>query len=199
MIKRSTWVLLATFAILLAVVLLLPQFKGKEEEPTPIVTPELESPFTFAIADVVEFEVVGSDGASVLVNRDEGSAWKLVEPEAETSETNNIEGVVAGVININLLTKIDPAPPADVSGLEPPLYIVTMVNKNGNEEAFLIGELTPTSSGYYIQTDDGQVYVADKTKIDQVIELVRNPPVNVTPTLTLNPKGSDIPDATPTP
>jgi len=182
MIKRSTWILLAVFAVLLAVVLLLPQFKGKEEEPTPTLTPALETPFTFAVADIMEFEVVSSDGDTVRVARDEDNTWKLVEPDEETSETNNIEGVVAGVININLLTKIDPAPPADVSGFNPAMYVVRMFDKNGAEESFYIGSLTPTSSGYYIQTEDGQVYVADKTKIDQVIELVQNPPINMTPT-----------------
>lgn len=199
MIKQSTWVLLVILAILLAVVLLLPQLKGNEEEQTPTETPTLESPFKFTVADVVEFEVVSLDGKTVLVNRDEGGIWKLVEPDEKTEETNNIEGVVAGVININLVTEIDPAPPADVSGLEPPMYVVTMVNIDGDEESFVIGTLTPTSSGYYIQTTDGKVYVANKSKIDQVIELVLNPPIYLTPTPTMAPEGSDIPFVTPTP
>lgn len=199
MIKQSTWVLLAIFAILLAAVLLLPQLKGKEAEPTPTLSPALESPFSFAVADVVEMEVVGSDGIAVVVQRDENSTWKLVEPEEETSETNNIEGVVAGLVNINLITKIDPAPPAEVSGLNPAMYVVTLLEKNGAEESFRIGALTPTSSGYYIQTNDGQVYVADTTKINQVIELLQNPPIYMTPTPILMPEGSDNPEATSTP
>jgi hypothetical protein len=106
--------------------------------------------------------------------------------------------VVAGVVNINLLSKIDPAPPTDISGVEPPMYSVTMVNKNGDEEGFSIGNLTPTSSGYYILTDDGQVYVADKTKIDQVIDLVLSPPIETTPTPTQLDMESEVPSITST-
>lgn len=196
MITRSTWVLLAIFVILLAVVLLLPQFKGNEAEPSPTITPVLESPFTFLVGDVVEFRVVSSDGATVIVGRGDDSIWKLIEPKEEVSESNNIEGVVAGIVNINLLTKIDPAPPADVSGIASPMYTVTMVDKNGKEEGLLIGNLTPTSSGYYVQTDDGQVFVAETSKIDQVIELVQNPPIDITPTPLI--QESEVPLVTPT-
>ncbi len=185
MIKRSTWVMLAVLAVLLAILLLLPKFKGIEAEATPSPTPSLEAPFSFSVSEVAELHVIGSDGTSVKVKRDESSNWKLIEPDEEVSESNNIEGVVSGVINMNLLSKIDPPPPADVSGISTPSFTVTIINKSGDEEKFLIGNLTPTSSGYYIQTADGQVYVADKYDIESVIDLVMNPPIKETPTPSL--------------
>ncbi|NMC14508.1 MAG: hypothetical protein GYA34_16680 [Chloroflexi bacterium] len=197
MIRRSTWLVLAIFVVLLAVVLLLPKIKGIGTEATPSITPALESPFTFSVSDVVEFDVLSSDGVSVKVKRGEDNKWKLVEPQEEISESNNVEGVVSGVININLLSKISPPPPADVSGIASPQYFVTMINASGKEEKFSIGNLTPTSSGYYIETSDKQVYVADKYKIEQVIDLVKNPPIKETPTPT--PEISETPLASSTP
>jgi hypothetical protein len=199
MIKRSTWVLLAVFAILLAVVLLLPKFKGTVAEPTSTTTPAIESPFTFAVGDVVEFRVENRvDGSTLIAKRGDDNAWKLVQPDEELSPSNNVEGVVAGIVNIDLLSKIDPPPPADLSGLDSPIYTVTLVNKSGAEEGLVIGNLTPTSSGYYVQTDDGQVYVADQSKIYQAIDLSVRPPLNITPTTTQSDQGSEAPVITPT-
>ncbi len=199
MIKRSTWVLLAIFAVLLAVVLLLPKFKGTEAEPTPTETPAIASPFTFAVGDVVEFRVDNRIAGNTLIfKRGEDNTWKLVQPEEELAESNNVEGVVAGIVNINLLSKIDPAPPADVSGLNSPMYSVTIVNKNGDEEGLLIGNLTPTSSGYYVQADDGQVYVADQNNTYQAIDLAVRPPIETTPTTATTDQGSEVPEITTT-
>lgn len=199
MIRRSTWVVLAIFVVLLAVVLFLPKIKGIEAEATPSLTPALESPFSFSVSDVVEFHVSSPEGVLVKVKRGEDNKWKLIEPEEEISESNNIEGVVSGVININLLSKIDPPPPADVSGIASPQYTVTMINASGKEEKFSIGNLTPTSSGYYIETTDKQVFVADKYKIDQVIELAQNPPIKETPTPTLEISETPLASSTPKP
>jgi hypothetical protein len=39
-----------------------------------------------------------------------------------------------------------------------------------------VGSATPTQSGYYVRKD-GMVYVAGKFEIDDLVDLLKNPPV----------------------
>jgi hypothetical protein len=72
--------------------------------------------------------------------------------------------------------------PAD-AGLSQPSYVMTVKVTGGTEEVVRIGDLTPTSSGYYASLNDGSdVLVVDKTGLDALLNLVTSPPYASTPT-----------------
>ena len=53
---------------------------------------------------------------------------------------------------------------------------------NGTSHKIEVGNVTPTSSGYYVRFDGGKIYVIEKSGIDSVLNLLTAPPFPATAT-----------------
>ena len=66
---------------------------------------------------------------------------------------------------------------------------------SGSTHKIEVGNLTPTSSGYYVRFDGGKIYVIAQSGIDALLNLLTSPPFPATAT----PVATPVPINTPTP
>jgi hypothetical protein len=110
------------------------------------------------------------------------------------TDISQAESAVSQLVSLTVLSSVDPAPSADVTGLNPADYTVTIDFNNGSQKVLLVGKVTPIQNGYYSQLDGGPVDVVNKYGMDAFLKLLSNPPV-ATPTAV----PTAVPDVTSTP
>ena len=184
MIRRSTWIFLGIFAVLVAAAFIWQRYAKKEPtEATPTTGQDillnLESPITSLRIEGVETQIVE------LV-RDEQDQLKLSIPEGEETDTEAVDSAIGQLSTLSVLSSFEQAPDLGAIGLVVPLYRISIKLENGQQIVLNVGKLTPTGSGYYVQKDDGEgVYVVSKYSLDSLLDLAKNPPVKPTPTPSL--------------
>ena len=188
MIKKNTQIVLLVFGILLVVVFALRQRPAAEEEEFPTPTPDALAFLDFSALEVVSIRVEDAEGSLVLAERGEGEGtWTLIEPEAPAEETDaaTIEAAVGEATRLTALSTFDEAPEAEVLGLDPPQYTITILLESGEEIVILVGNVTPPDTGYYVQVtqaNDEATAVVGKFGLDPILDLLRMPPILGTPT-----------------
>ena len=65
---------------------------------------------------------------------------------------------------------------------------------NGANHKIEVGNLTPTSSGYYVRFDGGKIYVIEKSGIDALLNLLTAPPFPATATPVANTRTHKYPN-----
>ena len=181
MIRRTTWILLGIFLILLVVLFFL-QRSGLtgETEATPT------DPVTFLFdpqgKSITGLRVADRIGKVVEVQKVAGSIWTLLEPVGEQADTGRIESAIAQVESLRILTTLKTALKLDTIGLNPAAYQITITLDDEQQQTAFVGNLTPTQSGYYVLLVGQPEVVVDKTAIDGLLNLLTDPPILRTPT-----------------
>jgi hypothetical protein len=193
MIRRTTWIYLALFIALLGFAW---YFQSSKEKAAAQVTP---TPGTQSLLNIEEssiksLKIEDNQGKIVALGRDEKGLWSLTEPKADMTDISQAESAVSQLVSLTVLSSVDPAPSADVTGLNPADYTVTIDFNNGSQKVLLVGKVTPIQNGYYSQLDGGPVDVVNKYGMDAFLKLMSNPPV-ATPTAV----PTAVPDVTSTP
>jgi hypothetical protein len=149
--------------------------------------------------------IISSDGHSVAIKR-EPTGWTFsIEAEAFTAADQAAAEQAASQAQGLRLTasEIKPTTP-DLSafGLDKPAYTYQLVLSNGKMVAFKIGAATVTGDGYYLQKEGGTIVAVDKYMMDNLLNLLKQPPYKITPTpsptpATALPTGTMTPTPTP--
>jgi hypothetical protein len=183
MIRRTTWIFVALFVILLGVLFYLQRADGTGAGAE---TPTLAAAFFLDTQekDIDGLRIADDTGQSVAVARGEDGSWTLVEPAGQPADTARIEAAILQAESWRIVDALENAPPADVAGLEPPQYRVEATLSDGGEQTALIGDQTPVQNGYYARLEGGPVVVVAQTSADTLIELLATPPIAVTPSVT---------------
>jgi hypothetical protein len=193
MIRRTTWIYLALFIALLGFAW---YFQSSKEKAAAQVTPTpgTQSLFNIEESSIKSLKIEDNQGKIVALGRDEKGLWSLTEPKADMTDISQAESAVSQLVSLTVLSSVDPAPSADVTGLNPADYTVTIDFNNGSQKVLLVGKVTPIQNGYYSQLDGGPVDVVNKYGMDAFLKLMSNPPV-ATPTAV----PTAVPDVTSTP
>ncbi len=203
MIKRSTWVMVVSLAILAGLAYYLQQpdnviKKALAPATTPTAEPlgPLVSPADGPLNGV---SIQSTDGQSVAIER-KSSGWTLVIGNESSAPADQAvaDQVATQAQELRQVIKIE-ADTLDLSafGLDTPAYICKFVLASGSSVTFKIGDAAPTGDGYYLQKEDGSVVVIDKYGMDAVINLLTQPPYMFTPTPSALPAtGTPTPTAT---
>ncbi|NPA93776.1 MAG: DUF4340 domain-containing protein [Chloroflexi bacterium] len=200
MIRRSTWIALALFAVLAGVAYGANRYKSQKSgaEATPSATPvELVS---FSLNDVVGVEIQGPDQTVVLRRSDPEADWQVVQPTPQKNEFANQQRIIAAVYNLiapSVLTTLSDTSDLKALGLNKPTYIIKVRLKDGQTWQMNVGNQTPIQSGYYVQVGK-QIAVVDKYSLSSVLELLQAPPL-ATPFPTPEATGQANPTSTPAP
>jgi len=193
MIRRTTWVVLALFVVLIGVYWFIQrQNKTKAQATTP--TPSSQPVFVTGFETVQAVRLEDSSGKIVAIEKDSQGNWSLTEPEAEAADQDKASTMASQVSNFRSLAIIDNPPALDAVGLATPAYTVTVDTVDGSQQIATIGSLTPTSSGYYVESDGGPMMVVAKTAVDGFLANLDNPPIAPTPTVEITP---DLTEAAP--
>jgi hypothetical protein len=205
MIRRSTWVVLILFALVLAVAIVFEQSqKGKQAEATP--TAQTANLFDTAGRTITALQITDMEGNQVAMKQDDTGAWTLQQPEGMEPDTSRIESAVSQVESLQVTTQLENPPAPDIVGLDSPAYQVEVTFGDGSTQTAFIGDQTPTQNGYYARAGNGPVVIVEKFGVESIVDLVTDPPVIQTPTPTAGegtttpgPMGSAEPLTTPTP
>ncbi len=183
MLRRSTWVMLAVFAIVLTGAYL---WSRKEAEKPPEATPTpaptaggLLFKFTGPIKQV-RLERVG--GASLELTADEQGGFQITYPAGLQSDPQAAGEAVAQLAALATVSRLIDIPPMSTMGLDPPAYRLVVTTTEDQQSLVSVGRLTPTQSGYYILSSDRNVYIVSTYALDPLLQLIDSPPVLPTPT-----------------
>jgi len=183
MIRRNTWILLAVFVLLLAVLFILQQ-QGEESPdeaavPTTVVRSNL---FSFSIDEVTGFRIESQEGLVVEAEK-AGEVWQLVQPETGAGEVDQtrVEGLIAQLASIRLLTEGDIIASLSDLQLQSPPYRLAVGLAGGERVDLAIGSSSVTNTGYYVSLDGGPPSLVSKSVLDSFIGLLDTPPLLPTP------------------
>jgi hypothetical protein len=179
--RRSTWIALVIFLALVGLWWYLNQREAPtgEAEATPTETVEYLFDATEGLPTSIAIEA--RTGEQVAIERNEAGAWVLIQPIEAEANQGSAEAAASQLSTLRVLSRPEVAP-VD-AGLVEPSYVMTINLTGGTEKVVRIGDLTPTSSGYYTNIDGSdEVLIVGKTGLDALLTLVTSPPFVETPT-----------------
>jgi len=200
MIRRNTWIILAVFVILVGVAWYL-QRDGGSTEAQATSTPQPALLEGVEAGQIRELKIQDNQGQTVVLEQPSTGDWKLVEPQAEATDVAKVQSAVDQLLTLDVIDQIATPPPAEATGLGQPAYTISLQLDGGRQIVVNVGSTTPIENGYYVQIDQGQVYVVQQFGVDGVVGLLDEPPIQPTPTPTTQPAATSEPgsDATPSP
>lgn len=182
MIRRTTWVILAIFVVLVGLAWYL-QRNPLKANATPTPTP-MQELFGIQENTITSLRVESSKGKLVALGRDSNGAWALTEPKADATDTGLAEQAMSQLASLAVVTTLSTPPALADVGLASPAYTVTVVTNGGPKLVAKVGSINAIGSGYYTQLNDGPVVVASKNGLDALVSMLDNPPILNTPTPT---------------
>lgn len=189
MIRRSTWIVVGIFIVLLAAALLW-QRRQSDEQAQATPTPGAEQVFDFSADDIQRLSIQGAGGSLILVK--DADNWALEEPAQGPADPAQVERLLEQVASLEALSSLQPAPPVEATRLDAPTVSVAILTAGG-EHRLEIGRQTPTGSGYYVQAEGKAVYIVSQFSVDSLTGALANPPLAAPPMLQETPVGTVSP------
>lgn len=194
--KKSTWIMVGIFAVLLAGFLLYPKIApSQEEEPAePTATPRsLQSLDDQALASIT---YIGVDGETVKLEKVESLTWAVTTHPKGRVTAGNVEEILSNLSNLQITANITEISDLSEIGLEDPHQSISFIFEDGAEYTLTFGDLTVLEDGYYAQINGEEIVVLPNGSVDQLaslFEMITQPP---TPTPTAAPSATPTPSPT---
>ena len=159
--------------------------RQKTEPVDVLFTPEPTTEVTFlfdatdGIATSIRIESKAGDVVEVARNAE--NLWTILEPSEASADQGLAEAAASQVTAMRILEKIQNVD-LEVLGLESPEYVIRIIFTGGVERNAEIGVVTPSESGYYVRTEQGEVVIVSRDALDTLLGLLTNPPYALTPT-----------------
>jgi hypothetical protein len=207
MVRRSTWILLIVFALLVLFAWLFQRFQANKTEvtATPTIAPTAQKLYNLTDSQVVEITISSNSGNSITFSRSPGSTtWVIKDLPPEQADSFQIESVTTQLLSLQAVDTLTQDPPLDTVGLTNPAYTISIQTADGNQIVTQVGSISAIGTGYYIQVDSGPVVIVDNVTMDDILHLLKEPPVlaTATPEVTVTGAGTPIvpaPQVTSTP
>ncbi len=207
MVRRSTWIVLGIFALLVGFTLLFQRYQANKTDTTATATPTVPPVYLYSRGDTQlnDIKIADNTGKYIDLYRDPALAsWAIEGVPAEQADTSQIDAISAQLLSLQVQETLTQTLSLAAIGLETPAYTITLTTSAGSTWITYVGIQTAIGSGYYVRDDSGKVMIVDKTAIDDIISLLQNPPLlptatpEVTPTETNSPT-MPVGQETPTP
>ena len=201
MVKRSTWILLVILALAVGAYFLIQNRPSKVNSLTPTATGG-----SFLITQVEgvlqSLHIVDNKGNNFQMQRDLSKSWVITAPTSGVADQGLAGAAETQVGSLSVVTTLNTPPDLSTLGLSIPADTIDLGFVNGSSHKIEVGNLTPTSSGYYVRFDGGKIYVIEKSGIDAILNLLTAPPfpATATPVATSDTTSTPSPEvASPTP
>jgi hypothetical protein len=201
MVKRPTWILLATLALVVVAYFVIKNHTINTPQTTPTAT---ATTFLVTQADGIlqSLHIYDAKGSSVRMQRDLSKTWVITAPSSGVADQGLAGAAETQVGALRIVTILETPPNPSAIGLVNPLYTLELGFVSGANHKIEIGNVTPTGSGYYVRYDDGRIYVIEQSGIDALLKLLEAPPfpATATPVVTISSTNTPISEiASPTP
>jgi len=182
MIRRSTWIIIAIFIILMGLTVYLGYVNRArlEVEPTPTLSVALLADLGETSIDSMKIDDL--QGKVIELSRNQADEWVLTNPPAEMTDMAKVQDTILQLLTLAPNSKIEPAPESSATGLDFPQFIILVQTKEGRQIIIRVGKETAIQNGYYLRVDQGPVFVIDKYILDNFLGVLDSPPILVTPT-----------------
>lgn len=185
MMRRSTWITLAIFAVLVGFTWILQRSQSNKSDNTATITPtvHLKNLYNLDSDQVEEINISDSSGNQIGFYRDsENKQWMITDAPVEQADSLQIESISTRLFDLQAQETLTQTPPLGSIGLVTPSYTITITIYDGSQLITYIGSETAIGSGYYVMVDMGQVEIVDNGAMDDILGLLSNPPLLPTPT-----------------
>jgi len=184
--RRSTVILLIIF-VLLGTLVWYMQRPGNQIEMAlaPATATQSESSGTLINPNRGPIGLIliqAASGKTVSIDKGSGKWIVKIDQEDFPPDQNLAESVAGQALDLQVVKQFETAPDPAGTGLDKPVYNIALKLADGSLFKFNIGKATVTGSGYYANTDDGKVYILNKSKTDTLIFNFAQPPVLKTAT-----------------
>lgn len=181
MIKRSTWIILIILALVVGGYFVVQKhpFTTNQASPTPTPTSYL---ITQADGVLQSLQITDASGNTVKIQQDLSKNWVVTAPTQAVADQGLAGAAETQVGALRVVAILDTPPAPNAIGLDTPAYTMNLEFSGGVSHKIEVGDLTPTSSGYYVRLDGAKVYVVSQSGIDALTKLVTAPPYPATPT-----------------
>ena len=175
MVKRSTWIWLILFLAVIGGFLYL------KYRPTPSVEPtatSIAASYLFNEADgtLVRIRIFDEQYHIVELERPSGGLWNMVLPTPGPADQALAEAGATQVGALLIVNTVEGSLPLSSMSLDIPAYVIKLTFQDGTKHKLEVGAMTPTGSGYYVQMDEGTVYIVSPDGIDALLNLLSAPP-----------------------
>lgn len=197
MIRRSTWITLGVFAVLVVFAIWWTRFRPASEAP-PGATPTMEPLWEIDTSRVIGLTIERlSTGEVVSLRRQEDGAWQVVEPADHSVTNDRLERALSWLAMPQPRAVVSEASELADFGLAEPLSRVTVTLEDGSIFVMDVGAETPTGTTTFVRVPgrDG-VIVMSKYGLSEVLGLVDE--VLATPTPSSTAVVTETPTASPT-
>jgi hypothetical protein len=183
MIRRSTWITLLVFVVVLAGAMVwtrrAPINDAAETSPTPA------SLWSYDESQVQGLRIEDlKAGKIVEVHRNPDVAWKLTQPDEEPADAGRVEQAITWLRSPNVSRVLTADQDLGPFGLADPAVRVTLLLQDGTSQSFDVGASTGIAGTAYIRVAGGdQIQVVSGYSLDDVTGLLDDIPV-VPPTAT---------------
>lgn len=185
MVRRSTWILLTVFVLLVGFAWLFQRYQTENVENISTATPTV-TPVSIINLNGMQVEFVNisdSSGKNVEFKRIlETNQWTLADIPLDQADTTKIGSNLAQLFAITAQETITQTIPLDAIGLASPSYTIKLSTTNGELLQMYVGSVTPVGDGFYVRVDSGSIIIVDKAVMDGVIDMFLTPPLITTPT-----------------
>lgn len=176
MVRRTTWVLLGAFAVVLLAYAGRQRFAPPPIEATPTAGPE--SPWSISPEQVDSIRLVGlTDSAVLVLRRDQESGWRMLTPASGGADAGRVEVALTAVLAPVVAQTLDRPTDLNGFGLSPALFRLTLLMADGTAHSMDVGAVDPTGSVYYVQVPgDERVLMVSRFSLEDLLGLLEMPP-----------------------
>ena len=199
MIRRSTWVLLAMFAVLLGATMVWTRSRpAPGDRPAAGGTPTLAPLWSVPANEIVGLRLEDRDSGTILELRrgDEATPWRMLLPVEGPADAGRVEWAVNSLLAPRPRGTIPAPPDLEPYGLASPSRQVTVYFEGDVSKSFALGRISPTGGVFYVSVPgQGDVVLLNEISVSDVLSLLDALPYPPTPT----PSETPSPTATGTP
>jgi hypothetical protein len=183
--RRSTIVILLLAVIAVGIYYFFTN-RQETEAVDVLITPEpaSEIAFLFDAAEGVpsSIRIESKAGEVVEVIRNAENVWTVAAPSEASADQGLAEAAASQVAAMRILDKIQNVD-LEVLGLKSPEYSIRVRFTGDVERKADVGVITPSESGYYVRTEQGEIVIVSRDALDTLLGMLTNPPYAPTPTL----------------
>ena len=184
--RRSTWVVLLVFGLLVGFTWLFQRYQANKTAslPTSTALPTVEKAYDLANQGLSELTIEDNQGNKIDLYRNSTTTdlWEIRDVPTDKADNIAIQTAISELLSINIIDRLAVVPPLESIGLVFPQYTLTMQTPGGQQIITDVGIETPIETGYYIRVGSGTVLIVDKSTLDGILNYLQEPPLIATPT-----------------
>jgi hypothetical protein len=171
MIRRSTWILLAIFIVGVGAVFYLDKYPISSASVTPTATllPPLFNNVSYD--NLVMIEIQNNSGSAIQLKRNPDKTWGFTNIQGKSPDQGKVQELLFTLTGLTVTEGLNGSIALESVGLTTPTNTITLQDETGTKNILRIGAATSIGSGYYVQVNQNNPEIIDKTTIDNLIGL----------------------------